>query len=160
MNPATRWLPEEDEMLRQLIAVEKRSFSQAAMALASKFRNSKVLFTRNSCISRSYRLGLEGRTPFPDKRNSPHVARPKPSKPKFVPKSDDNPSPRRRPSTPRSFELVDGTCQFIADPADGKCGKPHDGRTNWCEYHRQLCYEPDVSKPKNPFRPARSPFTR
>lgn len=159
LNHALKWTQDEDVMLKRLVIDERKSFGVAAAELKRKFPESAVTFTRNACISRAHRLQLGGRTKQEDKWcNQPPGAR-SPDKRKNLPSPPSLPLIRLSRPAPslishdpseyepmlnaRRAELVDGTCQFIGQTWREKCARPCDGQTNYCEYHRSLCYQPD-----------------
>lgn len=158
-NHSMKWTQEEDDMLRRVVLVERKSFGVAARELAQAFRKSAVTFTRNACISRAHRLGLGGRTKQEDKRYNKDPSTRSPDKRKNHPAAPNMPLVRiarpirsinehpvtayTPPARTRTLELVDGTCQFIGRESNAvKCSNPCDGQTNWCEEHRRLCYQP------------------
>lgn len=141
-----RWTAEEDTLLERLIVREHKTFTEAALHMAAAFKNSKVKFNANSCISRAHRLELGFRKNHERKPYSgsgePRRAYAEPSPPRLKLPPQPKTTHRYRPLEPARFEVVDGTCQFIQGDNYEKCGKPHDGQTNWCSEHKALCYAP------------------
>lgn len=165
----TTWSEAEDAALRELVEVKRMSAGVAAMNLNNLFpmrEHSRNDFTRNSVIGRCHRLQLNGRV-HPD-----HMPSGSKGQGKRKPYKRDNRTaqsfsgrdptgtrprhvlehPSRRSyqtATPAPREIVDKTCQFIfGDVREDfkKCGHPVSSGTNWCEHHRQLCYQPIVHK--------------
>jgi hypothetical protein len=134
-NPIPLWTPEHEALLRELHS-KGLSFSQIAKAIGNH--------SRNSCIGKAKRLGLELR------RTGLPPAKPKPKRFKrhndavIVTPRPPTPTPKNEPDPigpPDAFPLRG--CKFIrGEVVRGWrcCGADCWG--SWCSYHRPLVFQP------------------
>jgi GcrA cell cycle regulator len=132
----SQWQPEEDELLRQLFRAGK-TFGEMPPFFKGR--------SRNACLGRCQRLGLERVTPPRCHKRSVKVAAPKVRKP-VVMLAD--PALSERVPT---INLTDDHCRWpVGDPGEpdfAHCGrKPRPG-SPYCETHHAVAYMPSSARP-------------
>ena len=146
------WSVEENDLLRREWT-EGKSAGQISKLLHGR--------SRNACIGRIHRMGLQKRaTPSRPAKRPVRTVRAKPASLTRAPRLN----PVRMPPLPEDRQLVkllpalgpeltkapDGLCKFIpGDPLiDASiCGRAT-GHGPYCAQHIRLCYEPSKPKPR------------
>ena len=136
------WTSQMIYRFRQLVADKNLSYQEIAAKMSKEF---DVVLSKNACIGKGRRLGVEARVPgiirskkaavIPKRK---YVRVDAPILPKAV-------IPRDPDKGLTIYELREGDCKWVLDKMEAYppfmfCGMPAIVNCSWCKKHRQIAY--------------------